>query len=323
MEYSILVPFVPARIESVLPFAALAAATPGLRLWQGQSLAIEGHHMFASLATHGYRVPTGLGVSLMPMRHPFQAAVETRSLALATGRSVIAGFGPGARSLQKALLGQPYRSPLTASREYLTIVRALLNGLPVDYPGENFRMHGQLAKCPAPPVQLGLGVLRSGMAQLAGELADVAVTWLTPPAYIRDVLRPAMQRGAAQGIRSQVCRVTAMVPVALAGHERDPVLLAVASSGNHLRGPHYQAMLRAAGVAVTGRDVAVDAKALLAANAFVYGDRDDIAAGLAEYAAAGVDEVCLNLVGTASTHGSASALADLTTLLAYFQGESR
>ena len=315
MQYSFLVPFVSARMRAVLPFAALAASMPGTRVWQGQGLTVEGHQMFAAVAAAGYRVPVGLGVSLMPMRHPFLAAVEARSMALVTGQPVVAGFGPGGRSLQQALLGRPYASPLAASREYLTVVRRLLTGLPVDHAGEYFRMRGQLPTWPAPGIQLGLGVLRRGMAELAGELADVAVTWLTPPQYVRDVLRPAVDAAADRAGRPGGCRVTVMAPVALARLHRDPVALTLASNAGHLRAPHYQAMLRAAGVPVTGTDLATDAKEVLRGSAFGYGDLDELDALVAEYAAAGVDELCLNLVGVAATHGPQAALHDLTTLL--------
>ena len=320
MQYSFLVPFVTARLRAVLPFAALAASIPGIRMWQGQGLTVEGHHMFAAVAAAGYQMPVGLGVSLMPMRHPFLAAVEARSVALLTGQPVVAGFGPGGRSLQRALLGRPYASPLAASREYLTIVRRLLTGLPVDHAGEYFTMHGQLPTVPARQVQLGLGVLRRGMAELAGEVADVAVTWLTPPHYVRDVLRPAVDAAAARAGRPGACRVTVMAPVALARPHRDPVGLVLASNAGHLRAPHYQAMLRAAGIPATGTDLATDAKEVLRGSAFGYGDLDEIDALAAEYAAAGVDELCLNLVGVASAHGPQAALDDLTTMLNRLRG---
>lgn len=73
------------------------------RLWQGQSLLMEPHQGFVSAAASGFRVPVGLGVSLMPMRHPYEAALQARSVAMTTGHSVVAGFGPGSRSFQAGL----------------------------------------------------------------------------------------------------------------------------------------------------------------------------------------------------------------------------
>ncbi|WNO71813.1 LLM class flavin-dependent oxidoreductase [Streptomyces sp. AM8-1-1] len=78
---------------------------------------------------------------------------------------------------------------VTAAREYLGIVRGLLDGETVQAEGEYFSCHGGLSPSPAPPVELGLGVLRPGMARVAGAVAGCAITWLTPASYLT-VLRP-------------------------------------------------------------------------------------------------------------------------------------
>ncbi|MDV6288930.1 LLM class flavin-dependent oxidoreductase [Streptomyces sp. UP1A-1] len=164
-SYSVLVPFLPRRPEQMLPYAGLVHWTQAERLWQGQALLVEPHQGFAHAAGSGFRVPTGLGVTLMPLRHPFEAALQARSLAMTTGQPVTAGFGPGAKSLQQSLLGAPYASPLTAAREYLTVVRGLLANELVDVKGEYVTCHGSLPPFPAPPVEIGLGVLRLSHGQ--------------------------------------------------------------------------------------------------------------------------------------------------------------
>jgi alkanesulfonate monooxygenase SsuD/methylene tetrahydromethanopterin reductase-like flavin-dependent oxidoreductase (luciferase family) len=45
--------------------------------------------------------------------------------------------------------------------------------------------------------------LRAGSFELAGEIADGAVTWLCPAQYIRDVALAAMDRGAAKAARKR------------------------------------------------------------------------------------------------------------------------
>lgn len=314
-DYSVLVPFVPRRPEQVLPFAALVSWTNAARLWQGQSMVVDAHQSFAYAAGAGFRVPTGLGVTLMPLRHPYEAAAQARSLALTTGRSVVAGFGPGATSAQYGISGAPYASPLGATREYLSIVRELLEGHTPDITGRYFSCHTALPQNPGAEVHVGLGVLRTGMAKLAGELADSAITWLTPARYLDAVVVPALREGATAADRP-VPRLTAIVPLALAADDRDPVQLALASNAAHLHGPHYRDMLRRAGVPL-GDDVAdSDAAALLDGGAFLSGDVCRLTDKLAEYAAAGVDEIVLNLTGVCALYGPRAALADLETLLA-------
>ena len=314
-NYSVLVPFLPKRPEQLLPYAGLVHWTRAARLWQGQALFLEPHQGFAHAAGAGFRVPTGLGVTLMPLRHPYEAALQARSLALATGQPVVAGFGPGGRSMQQSLLGEPYRSPLTAAREYLTIVRGLLAHEVVDVKGEYFSCHGALHAFPSPPVELGLGVLRPGMARLAGELADVAITWLTPASYLEDTVLPALREGAGKADRP-VPRLTAIVPVALEREGHDPGTLALASNAAHLRGPHYLDMLRQAGVRVSGTDVKADAQALVDGGAFLSGDVSGLLERLSAYEKAGVDEVVLNVTGVFNVAGAQEAMSDLKQILA-------
>lgn len=314
-DYSVLVPFLPRRPEQLLPYAALVNWTRAERLWQGQALLIEPHQGFAYAAGAGFRVPAGLGVTLMPFRHPYEAALQARSLAMATGHPAIAGFGPGARSLQQGILGAPYRSPLTAAREYLTAVRALLSGKVVRLDGEYFTVHAQLPPAAAPEVKLGLGVLRPGMAGVAGELADVAITWLTPAAYIRDTLLPAIRKSAVEAGRPAPT-VTAIVPVALERPGTDPAEVALASNAAHLQGPHYLDMLRRAGVHVHGSSPQDAARALIKGGAFVSGDLDTVCAELDRYREAGVDEVVLNVTGVYKACGHQAAMDDLKQILA-------
>ncbi|MGW1670970.1 LLM class flavin-dependent oxidoreductase [Streptomyces sp. NPDC002324] len=321
-SYSVLLPFLPRRPEQILPYAGLVHWSNASRLWQGQSVMIEPHQGFVAAAGAGFRVPTGLGVTLMPLRHPYEAALQARSLAMATGQPVIAGFGPGGRPLQRSLLGEAYRSPLTAAREYLSIVGGLLAGESVDIRGEYFNCRAEMPRYPVPGVEIGLGVLRPGMARLAGEVADVAVTWLTPAHYLRDTVLPAMREGAANapdgkgGAGRTPPRLTAIVPLALARPDREPAELALASNAAHLQGAHYIDMLRRSGTDVAGDDPAANAKALVDGGAFLSGDPDELVAKLGAFGAAGVDEVVLNLTGVCNLYGPQAALDETKRILA-------
>jgi 5,10-methylenetetrahydromethanopterin reductase len=313
--YSVLMPFAPPRPEQILPFAALTQWSGAHRLWQGQAMLNQPHQAFAYAAASGFRVPVGLGVTLMPFTHPYEAALQAQSLAAATGHPVVAGFGPGAAVLQRSMCGVPYRSPLAASREYLTAVRGLLDGESVEQDGTYFTCYGKLLPVPRPPIEVGLGVLRPGMARLAGEVADTAITWLTPAAYLRDTIVPALHEGAEAAGRP-VPRLVSIVPVALAEADRDPAALALASNIGHLRLPHYVDMLRRSGIRTDSSDPAAGAAALVEGRAFLYGEPKVLAEEFAAYREAGVDEIVLNVTGVNGMYGGRTALRELETVLA-------
>lgn len=313
--YSILMPFAPPRPEQILPFAALTQWSGAHRLWQGQALLNQPHQAFVYAAASGFRVPVGIGVTLMPFTHPYEAAIHAQSVAAATGHPVVAGFGPGAAVLQRSTYGKPYRSPLTASREYLTAVRGLLDGEVVEQDGTYFTCHGKLLPVPRPPIEVGLGVLRPGMARLAGEVADVAITWLTPAAYLRNTIVPALREGAEAAGRPMP-RLVSIVPVALAGPDRDAAALALTSNLGHLQLPHYVDMLRRSGIDTDSADPAAGAAALVEGRAFLYGEPKVLAEEFAAFHEAGVDEIVLNVTGVQGLYGGQAALRELETVLA-------
>ncbi|MFI1254194.1 LLM class flavin-dependent oxidoreductase [Streptomyces netropsis] len=312
--YSIMAPFVPYRPEQLLPYAALTQWSKAYRMWQGQAMMNDPFQDFAHVAAAGFRVPTGTGVTLMPLRHPYQAAIQARSLAVASGHPVVAGFGPGAAAFQHSTLGAPYGSQLGAVREYVHVMRSLLEEGEADHDGEYFTCHAPLPSFPRPPVEIGLGVLRPRMAHLAGEIADVAITWLTPAPYLRDVVMPALKAGAESAGRPTP-RVVAMVPLALAAQDRNPVELAAASNTAHTMLPHYADMLRRSGIETSTEDPRGNAEALVAGGAYLYGEAAELAARLKEYADAGVDEIVLNVTGVHMRYGERASLMELEALL--------
>lgn len=311
---SVLLPMMPMRHEQILPFAALVQWTSALRLWQGQVLSLDTHHSFVFAAGAGFRVPMGTGVSLMPLRHPHDAAVHARSVAVASGHPFVAGIGPGAVEFQRNIAGGAYGSQLTAVREYVAVMRGLLDGEEVALNGDYFTAQDMLPPLPSPPVEIGLGVLRPGMARLAGEVADVAITWLTPASYLRDVIVPAMEEGAKKAGRP-LPRLVAMVPMFVTQPDRDPTRIVLQSNAPHLSLPHYVDMLTRAGIEIDPQQPVETVKRLIGAGAFLTGTPEELGRQMDEFHAAGVDEVVINVTGVAASYGPQVALGEIEAIL--------
>src|SRR5437879_11756653 len=84
------------------------------------------------------------------------------------------------------------------------------------------------------------------MCELAGEIADGAVLWLTPPAYVRDVAVPAIERGRRRAGRTlDGFEIVVAVPLAITDN-RAPALAAFQDEiTRYLMLPFYRAMLEA------------------------------------------------------------------------------
>ncbi|MDJ0393816.1 LLM class flavin-dependent oxidoreductase [Rhodococcus sp. G-MC3] len=312
MRLSIFVPHSPRSASEIEPYVGPLRDGHDGRLWLGQSMVVEPHQLLSTLDG----IDTGTAVTLAPLRHPVDAAVQARSVALRTGRTHVAGFGAGSRRFQAGLRGEPYRSPLTAMAEYLSSVRELISKGSARRSGEYYTVTADLPPLESPAhVEIAAGVLRSGMAGVAGRYCDAAVTWLTPPEFIRDELVPAMATGADAAGRTSRPRAVAVVHVIVDHPGRDPLHQVITASRMHLAMPHYRKMLTAAGVPLDG-DVVVDAALLVERGVYCFGSPADIVDQLKKWEDCGVDEVALNLAGAAFTTNDEDAVrADLDAIL--------
>lgn len=318
MKYSVIVPHAPSSLAELNTYADLAVKGLAHRLWMGQTVKLEPHQLFAGLAGSGRSVRTGTAVTLLPLRHPYEAALQARTVSALTGRSHVAGFGAGSARFVEGLTGAAYPKPLGIMREYLSAVRRLLAGQGVSLDGEHVKLMGRLVDLDegsTSTVEVGAGVLRPGMARVAGACADVAITWLTPPSYIEKTLVPALVEGAEKAGRSERPRVVAVVHVILEAPGRDPVHQTLSAAGQHLSMPHYQKMLQSASVAIDPSDMVQSSAALIESGVFCYGDAGSIVKQMSAWADAGVDEVAINVAGTLFTEDEASALSDLEQIL--------
>ncbi len=311
---AVIVPHMPERPDQLLRYAKLVRDGFAARLWQGQATSVDPFHGFAYAAGAGFRVPVGLAVTLMPMKHPFQAAMEARSLATATESHLVYGLGPAPELFQTLVAGAPYPSQLKAVRDYVTAVRGLLDGVP-DASTTLYPAGLPLPAMNHPPVSLGLGVLRPRMARLAGELADVAITWLASADYIGATIVPALAAGA-DPIGRAAPTVSAVVPVALRRRGRNPYRVLLAGSYGHLCAPHYRDMLSRSGITVDPNKPGPAAKELLDHGCFIYGDASEVTEQLEQFAAAGVSEVILNMAGVHAVEGADAAYHEVVEILA-------
>ncbi|MEE9247938.1 MAG: LLM class flavin-dependent oxidoreductase [Dehalococcoidia bacterium] len=143
-----------------------------------------------------------LGTAIVPTwpRHPITMVQQTQVLAdLAPGRFRL-GVGPSHRAEMEDIFGFDFQRPLTNLREYLKIVKALLQKGVVDFDGRHYRAHASTDQT-APDLPVMASALRRASFKLCGAEADGAISWVCPGEYLRDVALPAMQEGAKEAGR--------------------------------------------------------------------------------------------------------------------------
>ena len=200
--------------------------------------------IFAAAARDTERI--AFGTSIIPTfpRHPIalaQGAIVVDQLA--PGRLKL-GVGPSHKPAVERTYQYDFVRPLQHLREYLEILNALLKTGSVAYHGE--RLHAE-AQIPAPTqVQVMASALRTNAFRLCGEVADGAISWVSPLPYHRQVAAPALEEGAKAAGRSKPALV-AHVPVVVS-EDADAVWEAAQTQlGFYPRLPFYSAMWQDAG----------------------------------------------------------------------------
>lgn len=186
------------------------------------------------------------GTSIVPTypRHPIVVAQQAQAIdQLAPGRLRI-GVGPSHRPPMRSMFGFELRRPLTNLREYLQILRALLQEGTVDFDGREYTAHASIPNPINVPVMAS--ALQEGSFELCGAEADGAISWVSPAVYLRDSALPAMRRGSDQAGR-ETPPLIAHAPVCIST-DADATRVAVQQQlSNYPRLPYYQQMWAAAG----------------------------------------------------------------------------
>jgi F420-dependent oxidoreductase-like protein len=227
-----------------------------------------------------------LGTAIIPTwpRHPIALAQQALALEqLAPGRFRL-GIGPSHEVAMVPGYGVRWEAPLQNLREYLQVLRALLYTGAVDFDGRHVVAHGRLRE-PA-PIPLMASALRPRSYETCGELADGAISWMSPRPYLLSEALPAIRRGAERAGRTPPPLI-AHVPVAVNTDRESVHALAQRQLGNYARIPFYRQMFEQAGFA----SLADGYPPALLDTLVVYGDEDEVAERLAGYIRDGVGEV--------------------------------
>ncbi len=288
------------RAAYITPGRDLPAATALARLaeqlgyhsaWVTHGHGRDSFLVLAAYAAATTRLRVGNGVLQILPRHPVATAQAALTLAELSGNRFTLGLGISHRPMMEDMLGLAIADPLGTMREYVAVLRgALAGGAHVD--GTHYRVHWSAAMAsppPAPPIYLA--ALSRRMLELAGEIADGVILWLSPPAYVREVAVPALERGRRRaGKTLEGFEIVCAVPLAVTG---DPDAARAAFRAELVRYaalPFYRAMLETSGFGAALREFDRDSvvPASLAQALGGIGDGATAGAFMAEYRAAGV-----------------------------------
>jgi F420-dependent oxidoreductase-like protein len=245
---------------------------------------------FAAAATNTSTVCFGTSIVPTYPRHPLVLAQQALALYDIAPSRVRLGIGPSHRFIIEDMYGLQQRTPLAHLREYVEILHAALWEGKVNHHGDFYNVAATLPRKPQIPVLIS--TLGEKAFQLAGQIADGALSWVCPVPYLLHTGIPALRTSAAAVGRS-VPPMVAHVLVALS-EDRNSIL----SAGHQLldfyaKVPFYANMFSNAGFQPTSDQTVPDA---LVDNLVISGNEDIVAARFTELLATGLDELMVSLV---------------------------
>jgi probable F420-dependent oxidoreductase len=232
-----------AAVDPELPLAAVAAYARRV-----EQVGFDGLHVAEtihdSLAVallaleHTTRITVRTAVTLAFVRSPTLVAYAAWDLSIVSGGRFELGLGTQIKQNIEDRFGMPWTEPRSRIRDYVGALDALFSafhtGGSLRYEGDHYRLTRMQpyfnpgpSDAVTPPIWLG--AVNVGMCELAGEVAHGVVTHSTnsDPAYLRDVVRPALRRGAAGAGRTTEPLIMASAAIATGdsdaavAHERE------------------------------------------------------------------------------------------------------
>ena len=106
------------------------------------------------------------------------------------------GIGPSHQSIIEGIYGLPQTTPLAHLREYVNVLRTVLWEGKVDHHGQFFNVKVTFPSTSHIPVLIS--TLGKKAFQLAGEIADGALSFMCPVPYLIRTAIPTMHAAAAR-----------------------------------------------------------------------------------------------------------------------------
>ncbi len=247
-------------------------------------ISARGYDALTVLALAGMqtsRIELSVGVVPTYPRHPVALAQQALTTAAASGGRFVLGIGPSHRPGIEGSFGLSYDRPALHMREYLSVMRPLMEEGRVQFSGEFFNVNAELDVPNRPHCPVLISALAPRMLRLAGERADGTITWMAGPKTIREHIAPRI-RNAADANGRPAPRVCVGLPATVCDDEAAGRRQAAEAYGRYGQLVNYRRVLDIEGVEGPS-EVAV------------VGNEDSLRRQLEQFAAGGATDFMANI----------------------------
>ena len=183
-------------------------------VWFGQIFGGDTLTAIALVGAQTERIELGTGVIPTYLHHPFSLAQQALTVGAAAGGRFVLGIGPSHQPVVEQMWGLSYEKPARHVREYLSVLRPLMDEGHVSFSGDVYKVNAGGRVPGAKPVPIIISALAPLMLRIAGELGDGTVTWMAGRKAIETHVAPRINK-AAQEAGRPAPRVCVALPVAV------------------------------------------------------------------------------------------------------------
>ncbi len=168
--------------------------------WAAEAWGTDAVTVLAWIAATTERIKVGSAILQIPGRTPANTGMTAATLDLLSGGRFLLGLGTSGPQVVEGWHGEPWGKPLTKTREYVEIVRAVLRRDLVEHHGEHYDIPytgpgstglGKPLKLMARPLRADVPIYLASMGpksvELAFEIADGWIPLFFQPERARDV----------------------------------------------------------------------------------------------------------------------------------------
>ena len=232
-------------------------------VWTSEAYGSDAVSPLAWIGSRTTNVRLGTAIMQMPARSPATTAATVATLDLLSGGRVLLGLGTSGPQVAEGWHGQAWGKPLTSTREYVEIVRAILRReAPLEHHGEHYDIPYSgpdatglgkplriIVHPPRAEVPIYLAAIGPKNVALAAEIADGWLPIFFSPERFAETHLPMLEEGfARRGGRPEGWDLAAHVPVVVtddvaAGRDFLKPILALYVGGMGAKGKNFYTRL--------------------------------------------------------------------------------
>ncbi len=263
-------------IEDAVDQIVRAEADGFASAWRAQIMGLDALTIFALAAQKTSRIELGTAVVPTYPRHPHSLAMQAATVNVASGGRLALGIGRSHQIVIEGMLGLSYDRPISHMRDYVSVLRGLLDEGNCSVDGKCYQVNGSISVQGASPLPILIGALMPKMLELCGELCDGTLTWMSGPKHLAKNVVPTLNAAAERAGRPKPRTVVAL-PVCVTDDAEQARRLASKLFVIYGTLPVYRACLDEEGVEGPA-DIAL------------VGNEDEVRRGLAQVAEAGATD---------------------------------